>query len=106
MRNYDSNARFEEHNKQDMINFGKLHGSLNHYKQEDRRIVKYTTSLNEGRRINSHMSQIGEKYSTITVISCSGSLNFLEILYQSVSVNSSRTKSFSGLDLKPLFSFN
>jgi hypothetical protein len=54
------------------INFGKLHGSINYYKQEEGRIVKYPTSLDEedmnSERIIDNMMiyPIGEKYTTIT----------------------------------------
>jgi hypothetical protein len=49
-----------------------LHGSVNYYKQEDGRIVKYPTSLDEedmeSERIIDNMMiyPIGEKYATIT----------------------------------------
>ena len=36
-----------DHSKPDMVNFGKLHCSINYYKHEDGRIVKYPTSLDE-----------------------------------------------------------
>jgi hypothetical protein len=54
------------------LNFGKLHGSINYYKQEDGGIVKYPIALDEddidseGIIDNIMIYPIGEKYATIT----------------------------------------
>jgi hypothetical protein len=67
-----TNNWFTDHSKPDTMKFGKLHGSINYYKHEDGRIVKYPISLdeedmsNEGIIDNMMIYPIGEKYATIT----------------------------------------